>query len=91
LFSHVYEKIGFSCYPDEIIKDLVIARLYYPASKLETQEILSDFFGKTYSLKTIYRHLKKSAKTGVKDYFQKALIEFSRGELKDDLKLVFYD
>ena len=91
MFSHVYEKIGFSCYPDEIIKDLVIARLYYPASKLETQEILSDFFGKTYSLKTIYRHLKKSAKTGVKDYFQKALIEFSRGELKDDLKLVFYD
>lgn len=91
LFSQIYDKIGFSSYPDEIIRDLVIARLYYPASKLETQEILADLFGRTYSLKTIYRHLKKSTESGVKDYFQKALIKFARGELKDDLKLVFYD
>lgn len=91
LFSHCFEKIGFSSYPDEIIKDLVIARLYQPTSKLETQEILTDLFEKTYSIKTIYRHLKKSLDLGIKDHFQKALIDFSRNELKDNLKLIFYD
>lgn len=91
LFSRCYERIGFSSYSDEIIKDLVIARLYHPTSKLETQEILIDLFEKTYSIKTIYRHLKKSLDLGIKDHFQKALIDFSRNELKDNLKLIFYD
>lgn len=91
LFSRCFDKIGFFSYSDEIIKDLVIARLYYPTSKLETQEILTDLFEKTYSIKTIYRHLKKSLDLGIKDCFQKALIDFARNDLKDGLKLVFYD
>jgi len=91
LFSRVYDAIGFSSYHDDIIKDLVIARLYYPASKLETQEILHDCFGKSYALKTIYRHLKKSMESGIKDRYQNALIQFTKNTLHDNLKLVFYD
>lgn len=91
LLSSIYDKLGLNTYPDFLIKDLVIARIYSPASKRETQEILSELFDKNYSLKTVYRHLKKGLEKGIKDCFQKALINFARNNLGDTLKLVFYD
>jgi hypothetical protein len=59
LLSSIYDKLGLSAYPDPLIKDLVIARIYRPTSKRETREILSDLFGHKWSLITIYRHLEK--------------------------------
>ena len=91
LLSRVYDKLGLSTYPDPLIKDLVIARIYRPASKRETQEILFDLFGSQWPLITIYRHLKKGINSGLKDTFQKALIDFARDDLKDSLHLIFYD
>lgn len=91
LLSAVYDKLGLGNFPDHLVKDLVIARLYKAASKRETQEILSDSFGKSYALKTVYRHLKVSLKAGLKDSFQKALIEFAKDGLGDSLRLIFYD
>ena len=91
LLSAVYDKLGFNSYPDPLIRDLVIARIYSPASKRETQEILSDLFGKSYTLKTVYRHLKNGIKKGLKESFQRALISFVKNDLSDSLKLVFYD
>lgn len=91
LLGGVYDKLGFSAYGDPLIRDLVIARIYAPSSKRETREILADFFNCQYSLKTIYRHLKKSLEKGLKDSFQKALISFAKNDLGDILQLVFYD
>jgi transposase len=91
LLSRIYDKLGFNRYQDEVIKDLVIARIYHPTSKLETQEILSDFFGRHYGINTLYRHLKKGLKVGMKEVFQDSLILFAKNELKDTLQLVFYD
>jgi len=91
LLSRIYDKLGFNCLNDEAIKDLILARVYHPVSKRETVEILSDEFGKNYSLKTIYRHLKKAMGVGLKDKLQSALITFAKKELNDSLKLVFYD
>lgn len=91
LLGSIYDKLGFSNYGDPLIRDLVIARVYSPTSKRETREILEDFFNCEYSLKTIYRHLKKSLEKGLKDSFQKALIAFAKNDLGDTLRLVFYD
>lgn len=91
LLSSIYDKLGLNIYPDSLIKDLVIARIYQPASKREIQEILSDSFGKNWALITIYRHLKKGMEKGLKDSFQKALIDFVKEDLGDSLKLIFYD
>ena len=91
LLGAIYDKLGLGNYPDTIIKDLVIARLYRPASKLETIEILTDSFSKDYVLKTVYRHLKKGMEKRLKESFQRSLINFAREGLKDSLKLVFYD
>jgi len=91
LLSTIYDKLGLSAYPDPLIKDLVIARIYSPASKRETREILADLFNREWSLITIYRHLKKGIDAGLKDIFQKALIDFARDDLQDTLHLIFYD
>lgn len=91
LLSAVYDKLGFGKYSDLLIKDLVIARIWAPASKRETREILSESFGRNWSLITIYRHLRSGLKTGLKDNFQKALISFAKDDLGDNLRLIFYD
>jgi len=70
---------------------LIVARVYQPASKLETSDILSDLFGKEYVLRTVYRHLKTGLEKGMKESFQKSLVQFARQELGDTLRLVFYD
>jgi hypothetical protein len=53
LLSTIYDKPGLNTYPDPLIKDLVIARIYSPASKRETREILADLFNRQWSLITI--------------------------------------
>lgn len=89
--SSAYDKLGFNTLPDELIKDLVIARIYAPSSKRETREILSELFDRHWSLTTIYRHVKKGMENGLKENFQNALIHFAKETLHDPLRLVFYD
>ena len=91
LLSRVYDQLGLNDLGDDLVKDLILTRIYQPVSKRETVDILADSFGKQYSLKTVYRHLKKAVDTGVKEKFQTALISFARKELNDSLRLVFYD
>jgi len=91
LLSRCYDKLGFSRYPDSLIKDLVIARLYHPASKRGLHEYIYESLGRQYSLRTIYRHVKQSLKRGIKEQYQEALITFARQGLGDTLQLVFYD
>jgi transposase len=91
LLSRCYDKLGFARYPDSLIKDLVIARLYHPASKRGLHEYIYESLGRQYSLRTIYRHVKQSLKRGIKEQFQDALITFARQGLEDTLQLIFYD
>jgi transposase len=91
LLSRCYDKLGFARYPDFLIKDLVIARLYHPASKRGLHEYIHESLGRRYSLRTIYRHVKQSLINGIKEQFQDALITFARQGLGDTLQLVFYD
>ena len=91
LLSRIYNHFGFDKYGDPLIRDLIVARVYQPQSKRETKEVISDLFGINYSLITIYRHLKKAIDLNLKDKFQKALINFAKVGLSDDLRLVFYD
>lgn len=91
LLSRIYNKLGLSNYPDLLTKDLIIARLYQPASKLKLQGALYESFDRFYGKRTIYRHLKEALNKGVKEKFQQALINFAKNGLGDSLRLVFYD
>lgn len=89
--SGIYHTLGFDGYADEVLKDLIIARIFSPSSKNEARELLLDLFEKRYSLKTIYRHLKSTSDGKFKEFTQTALINFAKEDLGDDLKLIFYD
>ncbi len=91
LLCRIYHYLGFNICSDNLVRDLIIARIYQPESKRATKEILQDLFGINYSLITIYRHLKKAIDENLKEQFQTALINFARKELNDSLRLVFYD
>lgn len=91
LLSAIYDKLGFSGYPDSLFKDLIIARLYKPASKLRLQEAIYESLGRFYGQRTIYRHLRQVLDKGVKERFQKALIDFVKLKFSDPLRLIFYD
>lgn len=91
LLCSVYNRLGFNAFPDPLIRDLTVARVYHPVSKLEIIDILEDSFGCSYSLKTVYRHLKKAMENNLRNCFQTALINFAKQDLNDSLRLVFYD
>lgn len=91
LLSSIYDQLGLNALGDEVVKDLIIARIFQPVSKRETVDILSDSFEKIYSLKTVYRHLKQAVDLGLKEMLQTAFINFAKKGLNDSLQLVFYD
>lgn len=87
----IYSRLGFGEYKDEVLKDLIIARIFAPSSKNEAKELLFDFFERKYSIKTIYRHLKNTFDDKFKEFIQKKLINFVKDELGDSLRLILYD
>lgn len=91
LLSACYDHLGLNRYTDPLIKDLVIARIWHPASKQETIALLTDAFGKSYALKTVYRHVKDAYEHGLKTVYQTALIAYTKQHMDDTLQLVFYD
>ena len=55
MFDELYEGLLKSQRSMKLLKDLVLTRLVYPASKHRSQQVLENQFGKRHSLDTIYR------------------------------------
>jgi len=89
--SSIYSRLGFDKFGDEVLKDLVIARIFAPSSKNEARDFLFDSFERKYSLKTIYRHLKDTFDDRFKEFIQDKLIDFAKKDLGDSLRLILYD
>jgi hypothetical protein len=53
----VYDWLGFDVVADAVFRDLVIARIVEPTSKLDSARVLADLGVKTVSYRTIARHL----------------------------------
>lgn len=51
--SLIQEKMGFAELPS-LLNDLVIIRIFEPASKLRSLELMEQFFGKKHSRKSYY-------------------------------------
>lgn len=59
ILDRVFDKVGFNRIEDGIFRQLVKARLAYPASKAATVEYLKNHFDEDVSLSKIYRYLDK--------------------------------
>jgi len=57
IFGRLFDEIGFDAIPEPLFRDIVIARLVYPTSKLKTVDYLYRYQGKTVSPDSIYLFL----------------------------------
>jgi DDE family transposase len=55
----VYDWLGFDAVEDPVFRDLVIARIVEPTSKIDSLRILADLGAEPVSYKTIDRHVRK--------------------------------
>jgi transposase len=53
----LFDEIGFGKVPEKLFRDIVVARLVYPVSKLKTIDYLLRYEGKTMNVQEIYRFL----------------------------------
>lgn len=83
VFGAVYDRIGF---PNNLLRDLVIARIVYPKSKTATVRYLDRYLGVHVSKDRIYRFLD----TLGKDTLTKIAYDFVCRK-RDGVSLVFYD
>jgi hypothetical protein len=74
---------------NKLFLDLALIRVIEPASKRESQKLLSLLFGISYDLIAIYRSL--PGFSALKDIVEKQLIAFARKHLGFDFSFVLYD
>ena len=58
VLAHVYDWLGFGEVGDEVFRDLVIARIVEPTSKIDVLRVLADLGASLVSYKTIDRHVR---------------------------------
>jgi transposase len=83
IFGHIYDAIGF---PKNILRDLVVARIAYPKSKLATVRYLDQYLGISLSEDKIYRFLD----TLNKEELTKIAFDFV-SKKNNGIALIFYD
>jgi transposase len=90
ILDKIFSKIGFDAIDDDILRELVIARLCQPMSKSGTVDYLQSYFDEDYNLSNIYRYLDKLYNTQ-QDKIQQISVEHTKRLLGGRIGLVFYD
>jgi hypothetical protein len=89
IFGRLFDEIGFGVIPETLFRDIVIARLVYPTSKLKTVDYLYRYCGKTVSVQSIYRFLDRLNQQYSRQA-QEVAYQHSRKILRR-IQVVFYD
>lgn len=89
IFGRLFDEIGFGVIPEPLFRDIVIARLVYPTSKLKTVDYLLRYRGKTVSVQSIYRFLDR-LNEHYSQQAQEVAYRHSRAVLRR-IQVVFYD
>jgi transposase len=89
IFGRIFDEIGFGVIPERLFRDIVIARLVNPGSKLKTVDYLYRYQGKTISPDSIYLFLDR-LNDNYSQQAQQIACRHSRKILKQ-ISVVFYD
>ncbi|MCL2632727.1 MAG: IS1634 family transposase [Coriobacteriia bacterium] len=84
----VYDRLGFDAIEDKVFKQLVLARIIEPTSKLDTIRVLDELGITPPSNTTIHRSLKRSI---AKDYRSSLSVAALQNSSTSALSLVLYD
>ncbi len=90
ILDQVFRLIGFDTIDDDVLKQLVIARISQPSSKVGTAEYLKSHFDEDVDLNKIYRYLDKLHKTQ-QEKVQEISVAHTQRILGGRIGLVFYD
>jgi hypothetical protein len=85
----VYDWLGFDAVADPVFRDLVIARIVEPTSKLDARRVLADLGAEVVSYKTIDRHARKVTSGGYRDVIAGKCFAYARD--CGGLSLLLYD
>jgi hypothetical protein len=85
----VYDWLGFDAVVDPVFRDLVIARIVEPTSKLDARRVLADLGADVMSYKTIDRHARKVTSGGYRDVIAGKCFSYARD--CGGLSLLLYD
>ncbi len=89
IFGRLFDEIGFGVIPEELFRDIVVARLVYPTSKLKTVDYLYRYRGKMVSVQSVYRFLDRLNEQYSRQA-QQVAYQHSRKVLQR-IQVVFYD
>lgn len=89
IFGTLFDRIGFNIISDSLFRDIVIARLAYPTSKLKTVDYLYRYRGIRIDADAVYRFLDKLHHS-YKDQVERVTYEHTKKRLKV-ISIVFYD
>lgn len=85
----IMSRFAFPARLTNLFRDLVLMRIMHPASKLESLELLSEYFGRTYRRGDWYRAIPFILET--KAAVERALVAFATEHFGFDFSVVFYD
>jgi transposase len=90
LIGPIFDEIGFSQIKTELFKELVIARVAFPKSKLKTTKFLYRYKQIDWDENKLYRYLDKLYNTQ-KETVQRISYQHTLKILDNDVSVVFYD
>ena len=85
----VLKQIGLTSVKQKLLLDLVIMRLFEPASKLQSLESLSTYFGIKHSRQSFYKSAGKWL--NLKDLLEQTVVDFLKRSYQFNFELLFYD
>jgi hypothetical protein len=85
----VYDWLGFDVLADRVFRDLVIARIVEPTSKLDAHRVLADLGANTVSYRTIARHLEQMGPGKYREQVAQKCFTYARD--CGGLSLLLYD
>lgn len=88
----VVKRFGFDLFQTgqtSLLNDLIIARIAFPSSKVESLEFLEEYFAIYHSYRTLTYNFKKFS--NLKDEAEAKIIDIATKEFGFDFNVVFYD
>lgn len=82
-------RLGYTCFGNKLLNDLVTIRIIEPASKLRSLEFLKTYFNIKHRRQTLYDILPAILK--LKNKIEELTINFAVKEFDFDFAIVFYD
>jgi len=88
---HFHNLLGFGSLGDSVFRDLMLARIMSPLSKVKTRDYLENSLGIKYSLSSVYRCLKLAYKNNYQTKLEELVLSFVKQYVSPTISVLFFD